>query len=150
MRLLEARGGICGDGHFSGSAARRWHGRSLRALSGKRLELLREMLPRASAVAVLANPQNPEAAPSLKSTHDAAQALGVRLIVIEATTDRAIDEAFARLRQGRPDALVVLGDPFLTGRYRQIVALAAQGAIRRFTLTASLSTPAGSRATATM
>ena len=99
------------------------------ALSGKRLELLREMLPRVSAVAVIANPQNPEATPSLKSTQDAAQALGVRLIVIEATTDRAIDEAFAKLRQARPDALVVLGDPFLTGRHRQIIALAAQDAI---------------------
>ena len=99
------------------------------ALSGKRLELLREMLPNIKVVAVLTNPQSPEGAPSLKSTQDAASLLGLRLIVMEARTGRDLDQALANLRQQRPDALTVVGDPFLTSRHTQIVAYAAREAL---------------------
>jgi putative tryptophan/tyrosine transport system substrate-binding protein len=99
------------------------------ALSGKRLELLREMLPNIKVVAVITNPQSPEGAPSLKSIQEAANSLGVRLIIMEARTERDLDQTLANLRQQRPDALTVLGDPFLTGRHRQIVAYAAREAL---------------------
>jgi putative tryptophan/tyrosine transport system substrate-binding protein len=98
-------------------------------LSGKRLELLREMLPNIKVVAVITNPQSPEGAPSLKSTQDAASMLGLTLVVMEVRTDRDLDQALANLRQQRPDALTVVGDPFLTGRHRQIVAYAAREAL---------------------
>jgi putative tryptophan/tyrosine transport system substrate-binding protein len=99
------------------------------ALAGKRLELLREMLPGIGVVAVLVNPQSPEVVPSLKSVQDAARLLGLRLIIVETKTEREVDEAFATLRPERPDALTVFGDPFLTGRHRQIVAHAARVAL---------------------
>jgi putative tryptophan/tyrosine transport system substrate-binding protein len=98
-------------------------------LSGKRLELLREMLPNIKVVAVITNPQSPEGAPSLKSSQDAASLLGLRLIVMEARTERGLDQALDNLRQQRPDAMTVVGDPFLTSRHPQIVAYAAREAL---------------------
>jgi putative ABC transport system substrate-binding protein len=98
-------------------------------LSGKRLELLREMLPNIKVVAVLINPQTPEAAPSLKRVQDAARLLGLSLIILEAKIDQDIEQALATLRQQRPDALTVVGDPFLTSRHRQIIAYAAREAV---------------------
>ena len=95
-------------------------------LSGKRLELLRELLPGVSRVAVLWNPANPGAVLQLRSAEAAARALGVRLQVLEAQGPGEIDRAFAAMRRERAGALlVVLDSVFLLERER-IADLAAK------------------------
>jgi putative tryptophan/tyrosine transport system substrate-binding protein len=98
-------------------------------LSGKRLGLLRELLPKASLIALLANPKFPEAARMLSDAQEAARTLGQQLLVLNASTPSEINAVFAELRQHRPDALLVGADPFFITRRQQIVALARHEAI---------------------
>jgi len=99
-------------------------------LVAKRLALLRELVPRASRVAVLLNPPN---AASLERTRKdveaAARALGLQIQVLNASTSREIDAAFATLGRERSDALFVGGDGFFASRRVQIAVLAAQRSI---------------------
>src|SRR4029453_5536385 len=64
---------------------------------GKQLELLREVVPKVSRVAVLANPANPGSAPQLRHAEVVAKALGMRLQLLEARSPSEIDSAFARI-----------------------------------------------------
>ena len=98
-------------------------------LVGKRLELLHALLPSATVIAVLINPNNSNAGPDLSETQDAARKLGLQLSVLNASTPREIDAAFADLRQQPAAALFVLADAFLRGQRDQIVALAADRAM---------------------
>ena len=95
--------------------------------TSKQIEILREIVPTASKIAVLANPGNPNQrlliAEELPQT---AQKLGVALPIVEATTAEELDIAFASAATQRADAMIVLGDP-LTFRYAtQVTALAAK------------------------
>lgn len=93
---------------------------------GKRLELLKEAIPRVSRVGVLWNPANPAAALSLSETEAAARALGVRLQLLEVRSPEELDGAFGAAARDRAGALIVLPDPmFLTHRTR-IADLAAK------------------------
>jgi putative tryptophan/tyrosine transport system substrate-binding protein len=93
-------------------------------LGGKRLELLRELVPAATSVGFLANPTRPSFQSEVKDAQQAAQALGVKLIILNASTEAEIDTAFAEFsRQGIP-ALLVGTDVFFLTRRDQIVALA--------------------------
>jgi putative tryptophan/tyrosine transport system substrate-binding protein len=95
-------------------------------LVGKELEMLREVVPKVSRVAVLWNPANPGAVLQLRSAEVAARALGVRLQVLEAQGPGEIDRAFAAMRRERAGALlVVLDSVFLLERER-IADLAAK------------------------
>jgi len=95
-------------------------------LAGKRLELLKEAVPRVSRVAVLRNPTNPGAALSVSETEVAARALGVQLQLLEVRTSEELDGAFGAAARDRAGALIVLPDPmFLTHRAR-IADLAAK------------------------
>jgi len=86
---------------------------------GKRLELLREVLPRVSVVAVLSNPENQSAAGVLNANRTAAQVLGMTVQVFDAKTSGELDETFKAIVRARPGALIVLGDRlFLTHRQR--------------------------------
>jgi putative tryptophan/tyrosine transport system substrate-binding protein len=67
----------------------------LNELGAKRLELLRELVPAATSVGFLANPTRPSFQSEVKNTQQAAQALGVKLIVLNASTEAEIDAAFA-------------------------------------------------------
>lgn len=88
-------------------------------IAGKRLELLREIVPRIGRVAVLRNLINPVSASMLKETQIAAQALGVQLQVVEVKDPGEFESAFSAMTKGRADALIVLGDPvFLSYRTR--------------------------------
>jgi putative ABC transport system substrate-binding protein len=98
-------------------------------LTAKGLGLLHQLIPRTTFVAVLVDPRNPEAASQPSDSQAAATALGQKLLVLNATTVAEIDGAFATLVAQRAEALVVAGDPFLTSRRDQIVALAAGYAV---------------------
>src|SRR5438874_4600552 len=95
-------------------------------LTAKRLELLSELVPRAGAIALLVNPNSPAAGRVIQEVQQAARAKGVQLPILKAGTESEIDTAFASLVQLHVDALVVAGDPFLTGRREQLVALASR------------------------
>jgi putative ABC transport system substrate-binding protein len=88
-------------------------------LEGKRLELLREVIPKLSHVAVFSNPENPTLLTYLKEMRDAAQALGIKLQVLEVRASGALEEAFKAIVRARPGALRVMGDRlFLHHRQR--------------------------------
>lgn len=94
------------------------------ALGGKRLDLLREIVPAAGVIAVLSNPNNPNASLHLSDVTAAANAIGQKIEIATARNESEIDSAFATF--GRVGALLVADDPFFTVRYRQIVARAAE------------------------
>ena len=96
-------------------------------LAAKRLELLRELVPTATRVAVLVNPThatNTETA--LRDVEPAARAMGLQIQVLNASTSREIDAAFATIVRERPDALFVGNDPFFNARRVQLVLLAGR------------------------
>ena len=82
-------------------------------VTAKRLELLRELVPGATRVAVLVNPANPATETTLRDVEPAARAVGLQLQVLKASNSREIDAAFATFVRERPDALFVGGDSFL-------------------------------------
>jgi putative ABC transport system substrate-binding protein len=99
-------------------------------LAAKRLEQLRELLPNATTVAVLANPSNrPLTEYEMAEVRKAAGPLGLQLHILNASTIGEIDAAFATLPQARIDALLISSEAFLSSRYDQLVALAASHAV---------------------
>jgi putative tryptophan/tyrosine transport system substrate-binding protein len=98
-------------------------------LGQKRLELLRDLLPKAVAIGFLMNPGSPNAAFDLTDMQLAASKLGQQLIVVYARDEGEIDTAFSDLVQQHAAALVVQPEPFLFSRRNQLVALAARYAI---------------------
>jgi len=99
-------------------------------LVAKRLELLRELVPAATRVAVLVNPANaPNTEITLRDVEPAARAIGLQIQVLNASTSREIDSAFASLMRERPDALFVGNDGFFTSRRVQLATLAARDRI---------------------
>ena len=96
-------------------------------LVAKRLELLRDLLPRASRIALIVNPaQVARAETTLRDLHAAADTLGLQVQVFNATTSQEVNAAFAAMAQQRSDALFVGNDPFFSSRRVQIVQLAAR------------------------
>jgi putative ABC transport system substrate-binding protein len=96
-------------------------------LVGKQLELLMEVVPKISRVAVLWNPDNPGGVPQLRQTEAAARALGVRLQTLEARGPHELDSAFAAMTRERAGALVILNDAILgVNLSKQIAELAAK------------------------
>ena len=95
------------------------------ALGQKRLEVVRELLPKAAAVALLVNPLSPDTGPEIASVQPSAQALGLQLVMFNASTPNEIEAAFVALANRRPDALLVGTDAFLLNRRDDIVARAA-------------------------
>jgi putative ABC transport system substrate-binding protein len=99
-------------------------------LAGKRLALLRELVPGAARVAVLVNPANAATAETtLREAQAAARAMGLQDQVFNASTSPEINAAFASLARERPDALFVGGDGFFNSRHVQIVNLASRYAV---------------------
>jgi putative ABC transport system substrate-binding protein len=95
----------------------------------KRLELLRELRPHATTTAVLVNPNEPSIEIRVSDIQTAARSVGQEITILNASTIRDIDAAFAKLAQMRADALLVAGDPFFFNRAAQLVVLAARHAI---------------------
>jgi putative ABC transport system substrate-binding protein len=99
-----------------------------RQANTKRLGLLHELVPKAVHVAVLANPSTVGVSEAiLRELQEAARALGLRIqVVLNASTNREIDAAFAVLARERPDALFVTNNSFFISRRVQIATLAAR------------------------
>jgi putative tryptophan/tyrosine transport system substrate-binding protein len=95
-------------------------------LSAKRLEMLKEVIPRLSNGAVLWNAANPANAAAWKETDNAARVLGVTLQSYEVRNVGDVEGAFARIAQQRPDFLYVLQDALMLGHRRQIIDFANQ------------------------
>jgi putative tryptophan/tyrosine transport system substrate-binding protein len=98
-------------------------------LGAKSVEVLKDLLPKASVIAYLLNPSNPSSEAEVEGGRTAARALGVELRVLPARTERELDESFSALKDQRVDALVVSPDPFFDSRRDRLVTLAAQLAI---------------------
>jgi putative tryptophan/tyrosine transport system substrate-binding protein len=95
-------------------------------LSGKRLELLQEVVPGLTRVAVLWNAANPANASVWHETQSAAHALGLLLHSQEVRGPQDLEGAFARMAQARPEALLVLGDSLINMHRQQIAEFATQ------------------------
>jgi putative ABC transport system substrate-binding protein len=95
-------------------------------LSGKRLELLKEVVPGMTRVAVFWNPANPANASVWKETQAAARALGLQLQSQEVRGPQDLEVAFALTAKARPDALLVLSDSLINMRRQQIVEFVTQ------------------------
>jgi len=102
------------------------------ALGQKRLELLRDLLPKAVAIGFVMNPRSPNAAFDLSDMQTAAHTLGQQLTILNASTEREIDTAFVTLVQQRVAAFVIQPEPFLFSQRDQLVALASQHSIPTF------------------
>jgi putative ABC transport system substrate-binding protein len=98
-------------------------------LAAKQLELLRELVPKAVAVAVLVNPDNPNTESHLHEMQEAARVLGLKLHVLSARSERDFEPAFATIAQQRIGALVVGVDTVFNSERDQLVALAARHAV---------------------
>jgi putative ABC transport system substrate-binding protein len=95
----------------------------------KRLELLRELVPRASRIGYLMNPTNPNGEFNLKETQTAAHALGLQIHIVHATTERDFESAFEALDQLRVDALVIETNSIFTSRSGQLASLTVSHAL---------------------
>src|SRR5262249_34934904 len=93
--------------------------------SGKRLELLQEIVPGLTRLAILYNSANPVSEPELKSTQAAGRLLGLQLLSIGARDPSELESAFSTISRERADALIVLSDAMFLGRREQIADLAA-------------------------
>ena len=95
-------------------------------LAGKQFQLLKEVIPKVSRVALLTNPANPASAPFLREAEAAARALGVRLQTLETRNPQEIDSAFAAMTRERAGALLILPDQIFVSQRRQIAELATK------------------------
>jgi ABC-type uncharacterized transport system substrate-binding protein len=100
------------------------------ALEGKRLELLHELVPNAIVIAMIVNPAFPGTDSIINDMQAAARALGLKLNVLNVSSEHEFDAAIANIVQLLAGALVVASDPFFISRRDQLVALIAAHAVR--------------------
>ena len=96
------------------------------ALGAKRLEILKELIPSATKIAMLLNPVSPDAVPEMQPIQDAAPGLGIDFQVTEASTQREIESTFYHFASHGTDAVLVGADPFYMDRRQAIAELAAR------------------------
>jgi putative tryptophan/tyrosine transport system substrate-binding protein len=99
------------------------------ALAVKRLEILREVVPKASVIAVLLNPNSSSTQTQLEDMQKAARAIGQQVQILQAGSEREIAAAFATMVQMQIGALIVGADPFFSSQIEQLVALTARHGI---------------------
>jgi putative ABC transport system substrate-binding protein len=99
------------------------------SLEAKRLELLREAVPRAAVIGVMVDPNSPDTELQLRELPEAARSLGQRIEILQAGSDDDIAAAFATAVERRMEALLVASSPYYQPRRQQIVALAARHAV---------------------
>jgi putative tryptophan/tyrosine transport system substrate-binding protein len=116
----------------------------------KRLQLLNELVPAATVMALLVNPSNPNTANQSRDLQAAARTLGLQLHILHASSDRDFDTVFAKLNELRAGGLVIGADAFFNTRSAQLAALALRHAMpaayqyREFTAAGGLMSYAGS------
>ena len=98
-------------------------------LGAKRVELLHELVPKASVIAFLMDPNYPGSKAELPDVQRAAAAIGRRLVVVRAEAGHDLEEAFSAIVQAAAGAIVIGGSPFFFSQSRQLVTLAARHAI---------------------
>jgi putative ABC transport system substrate-binding protein len=98
-------------------------------LDRKCLELIHEVMPKATSIAMLLNSKNPQTAKQVPDTMAAATALGIQLSILNASSDIEIDSAYAAAKQQQVNAMIIGADSFFHGRREQLVALAARYAL---------------------
>ena len=99
-------------------------------MEGKRLGLLRELVPTAALIAVLINPNNPPgAATALKEVQEAARAFGQQIYILHASNEAELEASFSTAQQFGAGAMLVSADPFYNNRRTYIIGLAARHAI---------------------
>ena len=96
-------------------------------LSGKRLELLKEVIPRLSRVVIFGNAANPGNAQALKETEDAARAMGIKLQHLEVRKLDDIENAFNAASKEQSQAIMILPNPVASAHLKQVVELAVKG-----------------------
>jgi putative tryptophan/tyrosine transport system substrate-binding protein len=96
------------------------------SLEAKRLGLLAELVPKAGMIAVLVNPNYAQAQAQKVEVQEAARNISRQIVVVDASSDRDFDPAFATFKQHKADALVTAADPFFNARRDLLVALAAR------------------------
>jgi putative tryptophan/tyrosine transport system substrate-binding protein len=101
-------------------------------LGTKRLELLRQLIPKVSAITLLVNPNYPPSSVEIRDVQAGARSLGLQISVLNASIEPEIDTAFKTIAQQKVDALIVGADPFLVGQRDQLVRLAAHNAVPTF------------------
>jgi ABC-type uncharacterized transport system substrate-binding protein len=101
-------------------------------LAAKRLELLRQLIPNASTIAMLVNPNFQPTAGEVSDMQAAAGSLRLKINVLNASTEQEIDAAFTTIIQQKVDALIFGTDPFLLGQRDQLVRLAARYTVPTF------------------
>src|SRR4029453_15112390 len=94
----------------------------------KRLQLLNELVPAATVMALLVNPSNPNAANQSRDLQAAARTLGLQLQILHASSDRDFNAVFAKLHELRAGGLVIGADAFFNTRSAQLAALALRQA----------------------
>jgi putative ABC transport system substrate-binding protein len=112
-------------------------------VSRKRLEFMHELLPTASAFAVAVNPTSPTASSQLKNLNAAADTLGVRLHLLNASTEQEFDAVFSTVSQLRAGGLVFTSDPYFAFRSQQLAALAIRYAVPAITRSRDFSIAGG-------
>src|SRR5215203_585946 len=95
----------------------------------KRLELLLQIVPNATIIAMLVNPNSPETEAERRDAQAAAQAVGQQLITVEVSSQHEIETAFKTISQGGTDALLVGTGPFLFSNRARVIALADRHAL---------------------
>jgi putative ABC transport system substrate-binding protein len=115
--LARPGGNVTGINFFSGE------------LVGKQLELLRELVPAASRIAVIVNPANPSSTERTVKDVAAVSANGPHIKTLTASTSGEIDAAFLTLVRDRYDALLLASDPFFSSRRVQLISLATRHAV---------------------
>jgi len=101
-----------------------------REVAAKRLGLFHDLVPKAARIAVLVNPANPPVAEAiLRDIPEAARAIGLQIQVLNASTSREIEAAFATIGRDRADALFIAPDGFFVSRRSQFVTLASRDRI---------------------
>ena len=95
-------------------------------LGTKRLELLKEIVPNLSSIAVLSNAKNPQSKIEMKEMQGAAQAMGLQLYPAEISTVGGLEDAFVEMNKAAAQALILLTDPILFGQRKRTVELASK------------------------
>ena len=101
---------------------------SVAGVGGKNVELLHQLVPTAGVLAYLVNPSNSTAEIYSREAKTAADALGIKVRVLNASTEEDLNDAFAALTELKAGGLVVIGEPFFDAKRERIVSLAAQHA----------------------
>ena len=112
-------------------------------LGAKRLELLHELVPSASIVALLINPTHPAAETASKDLQAAARTIGLEFLVLHASTEHDFDTVFATLAQVRAGALVIGADAYFVSRSEQLAALTVHHAVPAISLSREFAVAGG-------